>query len=114
MWLIREVRFILCYYALFVFDLQQLVRGNIWIDAKTYLPLRMEGEPAKNPSWLVRDVHIALLYSDVGGMWLQTSLEATATVRILGTYRLISRDMQYQIKAPPPNSTRNYETYSPE
>ena len=45
----------------------------------------------------LRDVRIALFYSDVGGMWLQTALEATATVRILGPYRMVSRDVKYKI-----------------
>ena len=76
---------------------KNLLRGNIWVDAHSYLLRRTEGEPAKTPSWWLRDVRIALFYSDVGGMWLQTALEATATVRILGPYRMVSRDVKYKI-----------------
>ena len=75
---------------------KNLLRGNIWVDANTYLLRRTEGEPAKTPSWWVRDVRIALLYGDVGGMWLQTALEATASVRILGPYTMVSRDVKYR------------------
>jgi len=74
---------------------KHLLRGKIWVDAKTYLIHRTEGEPAKTPSWWLRDVRIAFLYGDVGGMWLQTALEATASVRILGQYTMVSRDVKY-------------------
>jgi hypothetical protein len=74
-----------------------LLRGNIWVDATTYLLRRTEGEPAKIPSWWLKDVRMALLYGDVGGMWLQTALEATATVRILGPYTMVSRDVKYEL-----------------
>lgn len=74
-----------------------LLRGNIWVDASTHLLRRTEGEPAKTLSWWVRDVHIALLYGDVGGMWLQTASEATANVRILGQYTMVASDKKYKI-----------------
>jgi len=87
-------------YVLELFPRRQdknLLRGNIWVDANTYLLRRTEGEPAKAPSWWVRDVRIALRYGDVGGMWLQTASEATARVRILGPCTMDSRDVKYKI-----------------
>ena len=76
---------------------QFLLRGDVWIDADTYLPRRFEGELAKGPSWWVRNVRITFVYSDVGGMWLQTSTDAAADVRILGRSTMVSRDMKYKI-----------------
>jgi len=76
---------------------KDLLRGNIWVDANSYLLRRIEGEPAKAPSWWVRDVRVALRYGDVGGMWLQTASEATARVRILGPCTMVSRDVKYKI-----------------
>jgi outer membrane lipoprotein-sorting protein len=76
---------------------KNLLRGNIWVDVNTYLLHRAEGEPAKSPSWWLRDLRIVLLYGDVGGMWLQTSSEATADVRILGQSTVVSHDVRYQI-----------------
>jgi uncharacterized membrane protein YeaQ/YmgE (transglycosylase-associated protein family)/outer membrane lipoprotein-sorting protein len=76
---------------------KNLLRGNIWVDANTYLLRRTEGQPAKTPSFWVRDVRIALRYGDVGGMWLQTASEATARVRILGPCMMVSRDVKYKI-----------------
>ncbi|MGD0460149.1 MAG: outer membrane lipoprotein-sorting protein [Terriglobia bacterium] len=76
---------------------KNLLRGDIWVDANTYLLRCTEGQPAKAPSWWVRDVRIALRYGDVGGMWLQTASEATAHVRILGPCTMVSRDVKYKI-----------------
>jgi len=77
---------------------QYLLRGNIWIDANTYLLRRSEGEPAnKSPSWWLRKVRIELAYNDVGGMWLQTTSEVTVNVRIFGRYTMVTRDLEYRI-----------------
>ena len=76
---------------------KNLLRGNIWVDAETYLPRRIEGEPVKTPSWWLRNLHIELSYGEVGGMWLQTALEATAAVRILGPHTVVARDVKYQL-----------------
>src|SRR5207249_2632549 len=49
---------------------KNLLRGTIWVDASTFMIHRTEGQPAKSPSWWVRDVHIVLVYGNVNGMWL--------------------------------------------
>jgi hypothetical protein len=76
---------------------KNLLRGSIWVDAQSYLPLRVEGEPAKNPSWWVTDARIVLLYGYVGPMWLQTFSESTANVRIIGRSTLIWQDVRYRM-----------------
>lgn len=73
-----------------------LLRGNVWVDANTYLPRRFEGELARDSSWWVRDVRVSFVYGKVGGMWLQTALEASANVRILGRSRMVSHDVRYK------------------
>ena len=75
---------------------KNLLRGEVWVDANTYMLQRVEGQPAKSSSWWVRDIRIVLLYGDVDGMWLQTALEATANVRILGASAIVSSDMKYE------------------
>jgi hypothetical protein len=74
-----------------------LLRGQIWVDSTTYLLHRTEGEPAKAPSWWLRDARIVLVYGDVGGMWLQTASESTADVRLLGRHTMLSRDVEYKM-----------------
>jgi hypothetical protein len=75
----------------------RLLHGTIWIDARSYLIRRVEGEPAKSPSWWARDIHIVLEFGVVNGMWLQTSLESTANIRLLGRHTMVARDMAYEM-----------------
>lgn len=76
---------------------KNLLRGTIWVDATTFLPHRVEGEPAKSPSWWLKDVRIVLHYGYLGPMWLQTSSKATADVRTLGPSTMVWQDVRYQI-----------------
>jgi hypothetical protein len=76
---------------------KNLLRGRIWIDSVTYLLHRTEGEPARTPSWWLKDARVALTYGDVGGMWLQTSSESSADVRFLGPHTMLSRDVEYTL-----------------
>jgi len=91
---------------------KNLLRGTIWVDADTYLIHRVEGEPAKSPSWWVRDVRIVLLYGSVGEMWLQTSSEATANVRILGRSTMLWQNVKYQIGEPIPAASLAQTVFS--
>ena len=76
---------------------KHLLRGNVWVDANTYMPRRFVGELAKTPSWWVRDLRVAFVYGEVGGMWLQTASEASANVRILGRSTMVSQDVRYKL-----------------
>ncbi len=72
-----------------------LLRGTAWVDADTYLIRRIEGQPEKNPSWWERDVCVDLIFADLGGMWLPTSSQYSANVRLLGASVMIARDLSY-------------------
>jgi hypothetical protein len=74
---------------------KNLLRGTIWVDADTYLVRRIEGEPQKSPSWWLRDLHIVFVYAQVGGMWLPTSSEFTAKVRLVGVSTMLAHDLGY-------------------
>jgi len=73
-----------------------LLRGKMWVDANSSLLRRIEAEPAKGPSWWLRDVRITFSYGDVGGMWLQTASEFTTNVRLVGQHTITSRDVRYE------------------
>jgi hypothetical protein len=75
----------------------KLLDGIVWIDASSYLIARMEGKPARAPSWWVHNIEVALDFRAVHGMWLQTALRSTASVRLLGEHTLISRDVEYKM-----------------
>ncbi|HWH60883.1 MAG TPA: hypothetical protein VN682_24875 [Terriglobales bacterium] len=67
---------------------KDLLRGQIWVDANTFHIRRIEGVPAKNPSWWIKDVHITLQFATVDEMWMPVSFDAIATVRLLGQFTL--------------------------
>jgi hypothetical protein len=76
-----------------------LLRGLIWVDAKTFRIWRIEGAPTRKPSWWIKTLDIRLQFTEVNGMWLHTSLEVTAFVRIFGKYVLSGRDIGLQTTA---------------
>jgi hypothetical protein len=67
-----------------------LILGQIWIDATTFRIRRIEGAPAKSPSLWIKDIHMTLQFAEVSGMWIPVSLDAIATIRLLGHYTLAS------------------------
>jgi len=74
---------------------KDLLRGRIWVDAENYNIRRVEGSPAKNPSWWIHDIDILMSFADVDGMWLRTFTHAVANVRFKGKYIMESRDLEY-------------------
>ena len=71
-----------------------LLRGQIWVDASTFHIRRIEGVPAKSPSFWIKDIHITLQYAELGGMWVPVSFDAIATVRFLGQFTLAGLNIQ--------------------
>ena len=67
---------------------KNLLRGQIWVDASTFRIRRIEGVPAKGPSFWIKDIHITLQFAEVNGMWIPISFDAIAIVRLLGRYTL--------------------------
>src|SRR6185503_8219541 len=65
-----------------------LLRGQIWVDASTFHIRRIEGVPAKSPSFWIKDIHITLQYAELNGVWIPVSFDAIATVRLLGQFTL--------------------------
>jgi hypothetical protein len=84
---------------------RNLLNGTLWVDAETHLPQRVEGVPAKNPSWWLTDVRISLSYGYVGPMWVQTSSTVTANVRILGPSSMAWQDVSYRLGNLAPGSS---------
>jgi outer membrane lipoprotein-sorting protein len=74
---------------------KHLINGRIWVDEQTYLPRKVEGELAKSPSWWVKNVHVTLHFANADGMWLQSSTEAVAELRVFGRHTLTSQAMNF-------------------
>jgi len=90
-----------------------LYRGRIWVDAADFAVTRIEGEPAKNPSFWTKETQIEQVYMKVGDFWLPRSNRSTTTIR-LGGHALFTIDYgNYQITAttpsrPPGNDVAGY------
>ncbi|MCI0352305.1 MAG: outer membrane lipoprotein-sorting protein [Acidobacteriales bacterium] len=75
---------------------KNLLKGSMWVDAKTYLIHHIEGELAKSPSFWLKEIHLSMDFSSVEGMWLRTSTEAVASVRFFGKHTMQERDVKYE------------------
>jgi hypothetical protein len=71
-----------------------LLRGQIWVDASTFHVRRIEGVPAKSPSFWIKGIHITLQFAELGGMWVPISFDAIATVRFLGPFTLAGHNIR--------------------
>ena len=63
-----------------------LLRGQIWVDASTLRIRRIEGVPAKSPSFWLKNLHITLQFAELGGMWVPVAFDGIANVRFFGEY----------------------------
>ena len=61
-----------------------LVRGRIWVDAEEFAITRIDGSPAKNPSFWTRSIQVVHRYTRVGKLWLPASNESYAEARLFG------------------------------
>lgn len=75
----------------------ELVIGKVWVDQHSFLIRHIEGQMAKNPSWMLKRVDLKIDFADVGGAWLQTGAEAVADVRFMGRQRLESQTVDARV-----------------
>lgn len=61
-----------------------LVQGKIWVDLEEYAVVRVEGEPAKNPSFWIKSVHFVHEYQKSGSFWLPSSDRSVTDAKIIG------------------------------
>ena len=62
-----------------------LMQARIWIDADEYAIVRIEGKPAKNPSFWTKSVHFVHKYEKRGLFWFPVSDRSVTDVRIFGS-----------------------------
>lgn len=83
-----------------------LINGKIWVDANDYSIIRIEGQPARNPSFWVHDVHFVHTYQKVGPFWFASSTDTTSQIRIFGDSELTIENADYKLKpSDKPNGT---------
>jgi outer membrane lipoprotein-sorting protein len=86
-----------------------LIRGTIWIDANDYSIVRIEGQPARNPSFWVRNVHFVHTYQKVGEFWFASSTDTTSQIRIFGDSELTIENTDYKLNPAHKTDTTSIE-----
>jgi hypothetical protein len=72
-----------------------LIEGKIWVDAEEFAIARIEGKPAKNPSFWIKSIHFVHTYQRSGSLWLPASDHSVTDVRILGSNELTIEYFDY-------------------
>jgi outer membrane lipoprotein-sorting protein len=62
-----------------------LLKGTIWVDAQDFAVVRVEGQPARNPSFWTRQIHFVHQYRKDGSFWFPVSTNSVSDARIFGT-----------------------------
>jgi len=74
-----------------------LYHGKLWVDARDFAVVRMQGEPAKNPSLWVSHTQIEYRWAKIGGFWLPVHNQSETQVRMGGKAVLTIDYSDYQI-----------------
>lgn len=74
-----------------------LYHGKVWIDARDFALARLEGQPAKSPSFWIKDTQIDSTWEKVGGFWLIQHTRSVSHVRLGGMATLTIDYTDYQI-----------------
>lgn len=61
-----------------------LCRGTIWVSTQDFAIVRLEGEPARNPSFWISHTEMANTYEKIGDFWLPVHKDAKTDVRLGG------------------------------
>jgi hypothetical protein len=78
---------------------QFLYRGKIWVDAHDFAVARIQGEPAKNPSFWISHTSIDHHYKKFGDFWLPVHNESVTQVRLGGKATLTIDYDEYQVSS---------------
>lgn len=77
-----------------------LIDGRIWVDAIDYSIVRIEGSPARNPSFWIRSVHFEHTYQKVGPFWFASSTHSVGEIRSFGEAELTIETSGYALNPP--------------
>ncbi|MGC2446448.1 MAG: hypothetical protein WA477_02310 [Candidatus Sulfotelmatobacter sp.] len=84
-----------------------LYQGKIWVDAKDFAVVRIQGEPGKNPSIWIKKTDIAHSYKKVDDFWLPAENHTESLIRLGGKATLSIEYQDYKIiKASSPHSAK--------
>jgi hypothetical protein len=93
----------------YVLDVQPLVaskflyKGKVWVDAAEFALLKIEAEPAKNPSFWIARTRILQTFAKTGDYWLPERNRSETKVRIGGTAVFTIDYGKYEIESNGPH-----------
>lgn len=85
-----------------------LVDGKIWVDAIDYSIVRIEGTPARNPSFWSHDIHFVHTYQKIGPFWLAASTHSESEIRMFGLANLTIENSNYILNPPDDHAAKAY------
>jgi hypothetical protein len=62
-----------------------LIRGKIWVDTAEFALVKIDAEPARNPSFWISRTRIEQTFAKTGDFWLPERNRSESKVRIGGT-----------------------------
>ncbi len=92
----------------YIFDLAPktknkfLYHGKVWVDAKDFAVVRIEGEPGKNPSFWIKKTEIKHQYVKVDDFWLPAENHTESIIRLGGRATLSIEYGDYKITTAAP------------
>lgn len=78
-----------------------LYRGKIWVDAGDFAVSRIAAEPAKNPSFWIKQTQIEQVYGKVDEFWMPVRNRSVTSVRLGGRADLTIDYQDYKMTAAP-------------
>jgi hypothetical protein len=76
-----------------------LYRGRIWVDAADFAVVKIDAQPARNPSLWIASTRINHTYAKTGSFWLPRENRTESKIRIGGTAVLTIDYGTYKIQA---------------
>ncbi len=76
-----------------------LFEGKVWIDVDDYAVVRIEGHPAKRPSFWIQRADFVRQYQKIGSFWLPQRDETVVQVRMYGKKVLTIDHQDYVVNA---------------
>ena len=79
-----------------------LYRGRVWVDAEDFAAVRLQAEPAKNPSFWTKSSELEQVSMKVSDFWLPVRNHSISLIRLGGRAELTIEYTNYQITAADP------------
>src|SRR5262249_28512989 len=76
-----------------------LFEGKLWIDVDDYAVVRIEGHPARRPSFWIQRADFVRQYQKIDGFWLPEKDQTFVQVRLYGKKVLTIEHQNYVVNA---------------